>query len=177
MNAPARLFERDALIAAEHHAASNDALFPHRRNPTARRVDALPFGFQDDAGNTVLLVDQSRQYHVDARKLGHLSDEPVPEATAAGRAMAAEAVRAARQASAKFEPAAGINSRNSQLTIGRRSWHETPVKYRRIICHLACLPSDVADKMDRDLTESEKVLLRAAARDLYDGIRGTAEAL
>jgi hypothetical protein len=175
MNAPARFFEREALMDVSRQQASNDAAIPRTSFPASLKTTALPYGFQDDAGNTVLLVDQSRQYHVDARRLGTFPDAPA-EATAAGKIMAAEAVRLAREASARFSPAAS-NLRNRQRPAGATSWCDTPMKHRRMIAHLACLPSDISEKMDRDLTENEKTLLRAAAQDLYEGISGLSSTL
>jgi len=175
MNAPARFFERQALIDVSRQLASNDAATLHTSPSSLTQKSALPYGFQDDAGNIVLLVDQSRQYHVDARQLGTFPVAPT-EATATGKQMAAEAVRMAREASAKFAPTA-TNLRNKQRLAHHTSWCDTPMKHRRIIAHLACLPSDISEKSDRDLTENEKTLLRAAARDLYEGISGLSASL
>lgn len=44
-------------------------------------------------------------------------------------------------------------------------WHNTPALYRKHIAHMAGLPAEVVGKMDRDLTEREKAMLRAAIRD------------
>lgn len=45
-------------------------------------------------------------------------------------------------------------------------WHDTPELYRRMVAHAAGLPREVADKIDRDLTEREKELIRSAVRDM-----------
>lgn len=174
MNAPAQFFEREALSHAVREA-SNDRIIARTSAAVSPKTSNLSFGFQDDAGNTVLLVDQSRQYHIDARTLGVFP--PAPSApTEAGRVMAAEALRIARQGSAKFvTPAPTLHDK--QRNIGSTSWSDTPVKHRRIIAHLACLPSDISNRLDRELTESEKTLLRAAARDLYEGINGLSASL
>lgn len=46
-----------------------------------------------------------------------------------------------------------------------RCWHDTPELYRKHIARMAGLDADVVGKLDRDLTEREKALLRAAIRD------------
>lgn len=48
------------------------------------------------------------------------------------------------------------------------SWSQTPELYRRMIARVAGLSIDVVKKIDRDLTESEKVMLRAASSDLRE---------
>lgn len=47
-------------------------------------------------------------------------------------------------------------------------WHNTPELYRVMVARCAGLGPDVVGKMDRDLSEREKALLRSAVRDLRD---------
>lgn len=51
-------------------------------------------------------------------------------------------------------------------------WRDTPELYRKLICRAAGVPLEVADKRDRDLSEREKVMLRAAVRDLREYCAG-----
>jgi hypothetical protein len=99
--------------------------------------------------------------------LWHESQRPaklpvVPAATDTGR-----------QALAKIRALcpSKITSRDDCGRVALRNsvcWHDTPELYRKHLARLAGLPLDVAAKLDRDLTESEKSLLRAAARDFRD---------
>lgn len=47
-------------------------------------------------------------------------------------------------------------------------WRETPEPFRKLVARSAGLPLDVADKFDRDLTETEKAMIRAAAGRLKE---------
>ncbi|MGZ5819588.1 MAG: hypothetical protein ACXWJD_12685 [Burkholderiaceae bacterium] len=47
-------------------------------------------------------------------------------------------------------------------------WHDVPELYRNLIARAAGLSPKVVKKVDRDLTEQEKVMLRSAARDLSE---------
>jgi hypothetical protein len=49
---------------------------------------------------------------------------------------------------------------------GITCWRDTPEIFRKHIARLAGLNLDVAAKMDRDLSETEKAMLRSAARDM-----------
>lgn len=49
---------------------------------------------------------------------------------------------------------------------GLTCWRDTPELFRRVIVRLADLPAEVASKFDKDLTETEKAMLRAAIRDV-----------
>lgn len=51
-------------------------------------------------------------------------------------------------------------------------WKDTPQLYRRMLATAAGLSADVVNKIDRDLTETEKVMLRSAATDLRDHLNG-----
>lgn len=149
MNAPATFFERRAIAAAH---------------------PPFPIGFLDEEDNPVIVIDQHHQSHVDARVLGSYP-AAASRPTENGRAAARAAVSAARAASKKFttvSPAPDNTER--QKFIGLTSWSGTPEKYRKILAQLASLPSDTAHKSDRELTENEKVLLRAAVKDLLFGI-------
>lgn len=54
----------------------------------------------------------------------------------------------------------------------RGCWHDVPAGLRKTIARAAGLPSDVVDKLDRDLTESEKCHIRTAAKRLRDIAEG-----
>nr|GFD60135.1 hypothetical protein [Tanacetum cinerariifolium] len=43
-------------------------------------------------------------------------------------------------------------------------WRDTSYEYRRMLAVMATLSPSVADKIDRDLSETEKTMLRAAAK-------------
>ncbi|MES2027370.1 MAG: hypothetical protein V4448_17625 [Pseudomonadota bacterium] len=47
-------------------------------------------------------------------------------------------------------------------------WKDTPQLYRRMVVAAAGLSADVVNKIDRDLSETEKVMIRAAVTDLRD---------
>ena len=47
-------------------------------------------------------------------------------------------------------------------------WRDTPEAFRRLVARSAALPDDVVGKLDRDLSEAEKVAIRAAAKRLRD---------
>jgi hypothetical protein len=147
MNAPLSLIERLALQTA---APAN-----------------LPYGFADESGNSVKLVDQwhESQQPASAKYLA----EPA-HATDEGRRLAAEAVAAARA----LTP---IRLAKRSKIIGLTNWHDTPPHQRRVIARLAGLPQETVTKFDRDLSENEKALLRAAARDLRDNVAALASSL
>ena len=46
------------------------------------------------------------------------------------------------------------------------SWPALPELYRRMVARAAGLGVEVVDRIDRDLTEREKVMLRSAASDM-----------
>lgn len=48
------------------------------------------------------------------------------------------------------------------------SWSATPEAFRRMVARAALLSPEVADKLDRDLTEQEKAAIREAARRLKE---------
>lgn len=48
------------------------------------------------------------------------------------------------------------------------SWHSTPEPFRKLVARAAGLPVDVSDKLDKDLSESEKTAIRDAARRLKE---------
>lgn len=48
------------------------------------------------------------------------------------------------------------------------SWHSTPEPFRKLVTRAAGLPLDVSDKLDKDLSESEKTAIRDAARRLKE---------
>lgn len=73
-----------------------------------------------------------------------------------------------RQGQKRSAPAENAGARKSFAPW----WRATPELYRRIIVRCAGLPADVVGKIDRDLTESEKALLRAAIRDLQVSLPG-----
>lgn len=49
-----------------------------------------------------------------------------------------------------------------------RGWRDTPEAFRRLIARSAGLPLDVVAKLDRDLTETEKAMIRNAAARLKE---------
>lgn len=78
-------------------------------------------------------------------------------------------VESARQQLARVlavcrRPAARPHAQNAFKSFS--SWHDTPELYRRMVAHAAGLGRDVVDKVDRDLTEQEKAMLRIAAADM-----------
>lgn len=58
------------------------------------------------------------------------------------------------------------NNEDREALKGISCWKDTPERYRKHIARLAGLSLDVAAKMDRDLSESEKSMIRSAARDM-----------
>jgi hypothetical protein len=62
----------------------------------------------------------------------------------------------------------GAAARKSPELANIRCWHDTPELYRKMITRAAGLGAEVVVKFDRDLTEREKEMLRAAVRDLRD---------
>ncbi len=48
------------------------------------------------------------------------------------------------------------------------SWSNTPEAFRRLVARAALLGPEVVDKLDRDLSESEKAAIREAARRLRE---------
>jgi hypothetical protein len=49
-----------------------------------------------------------------------------------------------------------------------RSWSETPEPFKRLVARAAGLSQDVVGKVDRDLSETEKALIRLAAARLKE---------
>jgi hypothetical protein len=47
-------------------------------------------------------------------------------------------------------------------------WKETPEPFRRLVARSAGLPLDVVHKIDRELSETEKAMIRAAAARLKE---------
>lgn len=114
------------------------------------------------------------QSHLSAVDLGTMP-APAAPATDTGRQLAKMAVAAARASCAPARTAATDPAR--EKLAGLTCWRETSPEHRRVLVMLANLPRETTDKSDRDLTESEKVLLRAAARRLAEGISGLAASL
>ena len=59
-----------------------------------------------------------------------------------------------------------IKDDSRKQLIGITCWHNTPELYRRMVTHAAGLERSVVEKLDRDLTESEKVMLRSAISEM-----------
>lgn len=112
------------------------------------------------------------QCHLDARAAGSMPPPPAP-VTQSGRAMAKAALEQARAMTSKTARATEDRKGVTALT----SWRDTPYDSRRVVAMLAGLPPSVADKTDRQLSETEKAMLRSAARRLSDGITGLAKSL
>jgi hypothetical protein len=69
----------------------------------------------------------------------------------------------------KERRAASSTSEAARKTSGLSScWRETPESFRKLIVRSAGLPADVVGKLDRDLTETEKAMIRAAAKRLKE---------
>jgi hypothetical protein len=51
-------------------------------------------------------------------------------------------------------------------------WKDTPQLYRKLIARVAGLSADVVEKKDRDLTETEKAMLRSAIADMRTCFQG-----
>ncbi|GGI16919.1 hypothetical protein [Oxalicibacterium faecigallinarum] len=51
-------------------------------------------------------------------------------------------------------------------------WKDTPQLYRKMIARVAGLSGDVVEKRDRDLTETEKAMLRSAIADMRQCFQG-----
>lgn len=112
------------------------------------------------------------QSHLDAHATGMMPPAAAP-ATDKGRAACKAVLEQVRAMSAKtVRPA-----QNREQFIGLTSWRDTNYEYRRMLAVLASLPPSVADKTDRDLTETEKTMLRAAAKRISEGISGLAASL
>jgi len=85
------------------------------------------------------------------------------------------------EARKRLAEARAIIARKKPLPVddGRRAfasitcWKDIPQLYRRVLARVAGLSADVVEKMDRDLTETEKAMLRSAASDM----RGYLESL
>jgi hypothetical protein len=52
--------------------------------------------------------------------------------------------------------------------IAAAAWRSTPEPFRRLVARAAGLSLDVVKKQDRELTETEKALIRAAAQRLRE---------
>ena len=112
------------------------------------------------------------QCHQDARASGMMPPAPAT-ATEKGRELCKAALEQARAISRRATRPADERAHLAGLT----SWRDTPHEYRRMLAVLASLPQSVADKTDRELTESEKALLRVAAKRISEGVRGLAASL
>jgi len=85
------------------------------------------------------------------------------------------------EARKRLAEARAIIARKKPLLVddGRRAlasitcWKDIPQLYRKVLARVAGLSADVVEKMDRDLTETEKAMLRSAASDM----RGYLESL
>jgi hypothetical protein len=138
-------------------------------------IQAGPTGYLADDDTLVQVPNQWHQSHVDARQLGTMPPAPVQRTDTQrqlGRQVLSSAVEACRAATRSAQQRT-TRAPSMALTC----WRETPRNHRRILARLAGLSFDVADKSDRDLTEDEKAQLRAAARELLDGIGGLAASL
>lgn len=65
-----------------------------------------------------------------------------------------------------------VAARSLRRPVNLTCWKDTPQLYRRMLATAAGLSADVVNKNDRDLTETEKVMLRSAATDLRDHLNG-----
>lgn len=66
----------------------------------------------------------------------------------------------------RCQPKAEPDVAARQTLAAIRCWHDTPELYRRMVARAAGLPGDVVGKIDRDLSEREKELIRSAVRDM-----------
>lgn len=112
------------------------------------------------------------QSHLDARDAGMMPPPPAPT-TDTGREMSKRVLEQARAMSARLSRPAASRQPVASLT----SWKDTPYEHRRMLAFMAQLPLSVADKSDRELTEPEKAILRAAAQRVAQGISGLAASL
>lgn len=62
----------------------------------------------------------------------------------------------------------GTAARSSRKPVHLTCWKDTPQLYRRMVVAAAGLSADVVEKKDRDLSETEKVMLRSASSDMRD---------
>lgn len=60
----------------------------------------------------------------------------------------------------------GNKARAARPLVNLTCWRDTPQLYRRMVVAAAGLPPEVVNKIDRDLSESEKVRMRAAISDM-----------
>lgn len=116
------------------------------------------------------------QCHLDARASGVMPADPAP-ATDTGRKACAALLEQARAMSRKASAPALASMQERARFTGLTSWTDTPREYRRMLAVMASLPPSLADKSDRDLSENEKALLRAAAKRISQGISGLAASL
>ncbi len=112
------------------------------------------------------------QCHLDARASGAMPPAPA-QATETGRQLCKAALEHARSLSRK----ATRPAHDREHLIGLTSWRDTPHEYRRMLAVMASLPPSTADKTDRELTENEKAMLRAAAKRVSEAVRGLAASL
>lgn len=62
--------------------------------------------------------------------------------------------------------AAKTTARATRKPVMLTCWKDTPQLYRRMVVAAAGLSADVANKIDRDLSETEKVMIRSAVTDM-----------
>lgn len=80
-------------------------------------------------------------------------------ATEQGKRESERALQAARDMCAKAKS-------TSRKPVMLTCWKDTPQLYRRMVVAAAGLSADVANKIDRDLSETEKVMIRSAVTDM-----------
>lgn len=62
--------------------------------------------------------------------------------------------------------AAATVKRTTRKPVMLTCWKDTPQLYRRMVVAAAGLSAEVVNKIDRDLSESEKVMIRSAVTDM-----------
>jgi hypothetical protein len=84
------------------------------------------------------------------------------KATQVTRSIGAQYLQSLKRSAAPVESPGAARKSFSSITC----WKDTPQLYRKVMARVAGLSADVVEKIDRDLTETEKAMLRAAASDL-----------
>lgn len=157
MNAPLSVEQRRAF-----GLLANDI---NRKNPVS--VVCL-----DDDGHPVTVMDQWHQ-SFEMAKL----PPPPSAATEYGRNCAAEVLARARAISTSVPKTFGIGAAERRKLEANMSWRDTPRGHRMILARMAGLTPEIVDELDRNLSESEKAHLRAAAAELRDSFAALTRAL
>lgn len=97
---------------------------------------------------------------VDIRHLSHAAASLPPPPTSK-TPLGLKYLESLRQRSAS-----PVDAKPTRRPVNITCWKDTPQLYRRMVVAAAGLSADVANKIDRDLSETEKVMLRSAIADM-----------